>query len=178
MDEIINPPTLDAGLKHALLEPISIALNRPIWVRLPPISSTSSPTVGVRVGTTTPSVEENQDITPAVMQDAPDAVTEFVKAAITLVNISIPPDVITIFISTPTPVTMMMVFQGTEWNAVFSSITPAAIRQTETVNATRPESSPRAMMQIIITTSPPRATHCFGDSGSISRRTVPVFFVL
>ena len=57
MDEIINPPTLDAGLKHALLEPISIALNRPIWVRLPPISSTSSPTVGVRVGTTTPSVE-------------------------------------------------------------------------------------------------------------------------
>ena len=40
MDEIINPPTLDAGLKHALLEPISIALNRPIWVRPPPISST------------------------------------------------------------------------------------------------------------------------------------------
>ena len=68
MDEIINPPTLDAGLKHALLEPISIALNRPIWVRLPPISSTSSPTVGVRVGTTTPSVEENQDITPAVIE--------------------------------------------------------------------------------------------------------------
>ena len=80
-------------------------------------------TVGISVGITTPEVELNQLMMPAVSPMTPGAVTGLISLARPLASRSIPPSWITRAISMLIPLIINRVPQGMEATDFFSSAT-------------------------------------------------------
>ena len=95
-------------------------------------------TVGIMVGMTTPEVELNQLITPEARASRAGAVRGIMMLARPAASRSMPPAVMTTFISTPMPVTSRMVFQGMDWTHLEISATPSAARMQASRKQVRP----------------------------------------
>ena len=102
-------------------------------------------TVGISVGITTPDVEENHDMTPAVTPRMAVAVAAFMMDAREAERRWIPPRTIITFISTPTPQIRRSVPQGIRFSASPSSDT----RKKESAIAAVKLASPTFTLKII-----------------------------
>ena len=176
-DDIIIAPTVDAGLNPANDDVIATTL-KISTADTPPTFSTIVPIVGRSVGRTTPRVELNQDMIPAVKPVILAAVNGTIILDNAFARIVIPPVLITTFIKTPTPQTRMIVFQPIPANASFSVTT---LNNKSTLAIKNP-ASPTLMFSTKIPTTnatiPPRAKYCFNVNGSALVSTILLTSVL
>ena len=105
-------------------------------------------------------------MTPA----APQTIGEIVRSLLILVmdsaSRSTPPDSFTIFISTPTPSTSKIVFQGRSRTTFFSSAQPSRISPQPITRLIRPTFNSNTTTQRIIRPSPARDKICLPENFS------------
>ena len=131
---------MDRGLIPATVAPPTIDMTISSTLVLPPTLDTISGTVGIRVGSTTPLAELNQDMIPAVRPMRGAAVTWFIMEASRLESSSIPPISFVTLISTFTPQIRISTLHGTSRTAAFSFTAPIRIRISARANDTSPTS--------------------------------------
>ena len=120
-----SAPPVDRGLIPAVLEimVIAVAISSSSIGPVSPNLLNTSGMVGISVGITTPEVELNQLIMPDVIPIMVTAVAGVIILASASDNSLIPPSLIMICISTPTPVMSSSVPQGIRLMASPSSAT-------------------------------------------------------
>ena len=103
-----------------------------------PTAAAISPTVGSRVGHTTPMAELNQDMMPALRPWMATAVRGVITEARPVDMRSTPPTEMTASMSMPTPVTMRRVDQEMALKTFFSSAARRTIRTMPAAKEMRP----------------------------------------
>ena len=152
---------MDAGLNAADIAPETTTPASSTKPAVPvPREVTMPSRVGIRVGMTTPVVEEKNDRIEAVRDMMGAAVTGLMTLSSAAEIISMPPAFRTTFIRTPMPVIRSSVPQGTFARAFFSSEVLSAIRTAATAKEARPTLIEKPTTMMTITTIPRAVMTC------------------